>query len=162
MRRALRVDRAALCQALAEPDWFGQRLDGPPDRPEIRRLQADLALGLGSDGRVLTFRKAALVDVGPVHAQRDGCTVEIGWQAASFAPLFPVFVGTLSIRGNTLRLAGTYAPPGGSIGLLIDRAFLHHFAFRTAAWFLDGLNARAEWIVAQSADGETASASRPG
>jgi hypothetical protein len=38
-----------------------------------------------------------------------------------------------------LRLVGKYAPPGGGVGLLVDRAILHHFARRTAGWLLDRL-----------------------
>ncbi len=73
--------------------------------------------------------------------------VEIGWRAASFAPLFPVLAGRIVADGSGLQLHGVYAPPGGGIGLLIDQALLHYFARRTATWFLDRL---VEEVVASS------------
>lgn len=145
--RALRADPVSLCQALQDPHWLGRLIDAPPHRPDLRRVETDLAFTLQSDGRGLTFRKAALVDIGPVSAKAGGCAVEIGWRAASFAPLFPVFAGRIVADGSGLHLHGVYAPPGGGIGLLIDQAFLHYFARRTATWFLDRL---AEAVVASS------------
>ncbi len=88
---------------------------------------------------MLTFRKAALVDIGLVSLDGQGFACDIGWQAASFAPLFPVFAGRLVVQPTRLHLQGVYAPPSGDVGLLIDRMFLHYFTQRTADWFLDGL-----------------------
>lgn len=137
--RVLHADARVICATLASPDWLGRMVDAPANRPYLRRIETDLAFTLQSDGRLLTFRKAALVDIGPVSATDGGCGVEIGWQAASFAPLFPVFAGRIIADGSRLDLHGVYAPPGGGIGLLIDHAFLHYFARRTANWFLDRL-----------------------
>jgi len=137
--RPLDADPAVTCAMLASPEWLGRMVDAPANRPYLRRIETDLAFTLQSDGRLLTFRKAALVDIGPVSATDGGCGVEIGWQAASLAPLFPVFAGRIVADGSRLDLHGIYAPPGGGIGLLIDHAFVHYFAHRTANWFLDRL-----------------------
>ena len=137
--RAVAGGPASMRMALAELGWLGRAVESPPDRPDLRRVETDLAFTLQSDGRALTFRKAALVDLGSASVTADGCTVEIGWRAASFAPLFPVFAGRLVADGRGLHLHGVYAPPGGGIGLLIDQAFLHYFARRTADFFLDRL-----------------------
>jgi hypothetical protein len=136
--RSLRVDPDTVRSALEHPSWLGRLVAAPPDRPD-RRVETDLSFTLGADGRTLTFSKAALVDIGPLRDTADGPTAEIGWQAASFAPLFPVFAGRLIVDGGRIRLVGEYAPPGGGMGLLVDRAILHHFAQRTAGWLLDRL-----------------------
>jgi len=142
--RTIDVDPAAVCGALGDLDWLGVTLAGQPERSDARRVQTDLAFALGADGRIVTFRKAAVVEVGSVQGDADGCVVDIAWRAASFAPLFPVFAGRLSIRTRSLHLAGSYAPPGGGVGLLVDRTVLHYVAQRTASWLLDRLAAELE------------------
>ena len=63
--------------------------------------------------------------------------VPIAWRSATMAPLFPVFAGALEVLPDELVLDGWYAPPGGSAGLVVDRAFLNLAARGTARWFLD-------------------------
>ncbi len=85
----------------------------------------------------MTFKKAAFVDVGPVRPLSDGSReVEISWRSSSLAPLFPVFAGHLALTPAEIRLEGYYAPPGGEVGLVLDRAFLNIAARGTARWFL--------------------------
>ncbi|MGH2474799.1 MAG: hypothetical protein ACRDIL_06000 [Candidatus Limnocylindrales bacterium] len=131
------VDR--LCSALEDPGWLGAIGDPPPDHPELRRIVTDLAFDLTEARRTVTFRKAAFVDIGPVRPNGVGCVAEISWRASSFAPLFPVFAGTIEATNGLIVLDGVYAPPGGGVGLLVDRGFLRVFARRTANWFLDRL-----------------------
>jgi hypothetical protein len=128
-----------LCVALADPAWLGTIGDPPPDHPELRRIETDLAFELTEARRTVTFRKAAFVDIGPVRQTDAGCVAEIAWRASSFAPLFPVFAGTIKATKGVIVLDGVYAPPGGGVGLLVDRGFLNVFARRTANWFLDRL-----------------------
>jgi len=137
--RAFHADARRLCEAISKPDWLGRIVESPPDRPDLVRVETDLALTLRSDSSPLVFRKAALVDLGVRSMTEDGCISEIAWRAASFSPLFPVFAGHLVIGHTRLHLSGVYAPPGGQLGLLIDRAMIHRFAERTARWFLDRL-----------------------
>ncbi len=137
--RLLRADPAGLCRALSEPGWLGRILDDPGPKPGRRRVETDLTFALSDDPRTLTFRKAALVELEAV-AEPDGtCSGIVEWRAATLAPLFPLFAGTVRVHEGGLVLEGGYAPPGGGVGLLVDRAILHHFAERTAIWFLDRL-----------------------
>jgi hypothetical protein len=132
-----RATTDAVCAALADPAWLGRTIAAPPEHPEHRRVETDLAFALPAEARTLTFRKAAFVDIGPVRRDGRTCSAEIGWRASTLAPLFPVFGGRVEARDGVLRLDGVYAPPGGGIGLLVDRALLHFVAQRTAIWFLE-------------------------
>jgi hypothetical protein len=136
-----RIDLAAARRALAEPDWLGTPTDPPADAPHLRRYLTDLVLQLSAGSRPLEFRKAALVDLGPVVDRGRTLEVEIGWRSATMAPLFPVFAGLLLVTPAGLVLEGAYAPPFGEAGMLIDKAALHVVARRTARWFLGRVGA---------------------
>ena len=131
--------------ALSDPDrlawairaaraWLGPEVESAPDG--MHRHEADLRLRVSDHPSLVTFRKAAHVDIGPVNPLDQGWEVEIGWQASSLAPLFPVFSGMIVARGDELTLSGWYAPPGGSVGRAADRALLHIAAEGTARWLL--------------------------
>jgi len=136
-----RIDLAAARRVLAEPHWLGTSADPPAEAPHLRRYLTDLVLQLSAGGRSLEFRKAALVDLGPVVDHGRSLEVEIGWRSATMAPLFPVFAGLLLVTPAGLVLEGAYAPPLGEAGLLIDKAALHGVARRTAGWFLTRVGA---------------------
>jgi hypothetical protein len=142
VERPLAIDLAALCRLLTHPIWLGVPSGSPPDRPDLQRVETDLAFPLHGQASRLTFRKAAYVDLG-VEKMAVGCSGEIAWRAVSLAPLFPVFSGRLEVTPTGVRLSGFYAPPGGGVGLLVDRVFLHFVARRTAEWFLDRLTVAA-------------------
>jgi hypothetical protein len=109
--------------------------------PGYRRYAVDLRLRLGGDAAgVTTFRKAAYVDIGPVRAVQGGYVADISWRAATAAPLFPVFSGELHVGPDALTVSGLYAPPGGAVGVLADRALLHVAANGTARWLLRELD----------------------
>lgn len=137
--RLLRTDPSGLCRALADPSWLGRILDDPEHPTARRRVETDLTFALSDDPGILTFRKAALVDIEVIPDPDGTCSGVVEWRASTFAPLFPVFAGTVRVHDGGLVLEGGYAPPGGGVGLLVDRAILHHFAERTATWFLDRL-----------------------
>ena len=84
----------------------------------------------------MVLRKAALVDLGPSRHDADGISMDVSWRSATLAPLFPVFVGRLEVRATQLVLEGFYAPPGGEVGFILDRALLNIAARGTARWFL--------------------------
>jgi hypothetical protein len=109
----------------------------------MRRFATDLRLGPDDRGLLAAIRKGAYVDLGSPQPMEDGIRVEISWRSASLAPLFPVFSGWLTIRRGELVLDGYYAPPGGAIGLMADRALLHLAAQRTASALLEQLRAAA-------------------
>ena len=124
---------------LLEADWLGARVAVPAGsaRPGIRRYLMDLGLPVRDRSPRLMFKKAAYVDLGEAVETEDGCEVEIGWQSSSLAPLFPVFAGRLRMTATEITLEGFYAPPGGEVGAVLDRAFLNIAARGTARWLLD-------------------------
>lgn len=142
VHRAGAVDVKRICPLLSSPGWLGQAVDVAGLPPDTTRYLTDLVLPLPPDGRLLSLRKAAFVDLGPVVTRSDGgCDLEIAWRSASLAPLFPVFAGHLSARSSGLTIEGHYAPPGGFVGRTADRMLLHTAARGTARWFLGHLAA---------------------
>jgi len=131
------VDVAAALPLLTQRagSWLGTPVDSP--EPERRRFLTDLRLPIRDHSPLVTFKKAAFVDLGRVLETPTGCEIEIGWRSSSLAPLFPVFAGKLLVTSTELRLEGYYAPPGGEFGLALDRAFLGIAARGTARWFLE-------------------------
>jgi hypothetical protein len=140
VHRAGALDVNRLCTLLADGGWLGQVVDVEGLPPGTTRYLTDLVLPLPPDGRLLSLRKAAFVDVGPIEsAAEGGCDAQLAWRSASLAPLFPVFAGRLSARGSGLTIEGHYAPPGGILGRAADRMLLHTAARGTARWFLSNL-----------------------
>jgi len=108
------------------------------DASTLRRYAVDLRLRVGGEAAgFTTFRKGAYVDLGRPRRAAGGWELDIGWQASTAAPLFPVFSGRLLISRTELRLDGLYAPPGGAVGRIADRLLLHVAANGTARWLLD-------------------------
>jgi hypothetical protein len=137
-RRAL-SEPARLAWAIrAARAWLGPEVEPAPSG--MHRHQADLRLRVSDHPSLVTFRKAAYVDFGPVQPLDDGWQVEVGWRASTLAPLFPVFSGMIVARGGELTVSGWYAPPGGSVGRVADRALLHIAAEGTARWLLGQLD----------------------
>ena len=137
-RRAL-SDPARLVWTIRTPQaWLGPESHPAPDG--MRRHQADLRLRVSDQPSLVTFSKAAYVDLGPVIWMSNGWEVDVSWRASTLAPLFPVFSGTIVARADELTIEGWYAPPGGAVGRLADRALLHLTAEGTARWLLGELD----------------------
>lgn len=133
------VARVAAVLGAERDRWLGEVVT--PDEeitiPEgMTRYLLDLQLQVGERAPVLTFHKAAYVDVGSLVTDARGVSVEISWRAATMAPLFPVFSGRLAWKDGALHLRGVYAPPGGGVGLIADRLLLNVAARGTARWLL--------------------------
>jgi hypothetical protein len=146
LSRPASIDLDAARRRLDAADWLGFEVaydDPPMTEPAVpsasgtRRFETDLGLPLRPGSQRTVFRKAALVDLGSAAPIKRGLRVPIAWRSATMAPLFPVFAGWLEIMPDQLVLDGWYAPPGGSAGLVVDRAFLNLAARGTARWFLD-------------------------
>jgi hypothetical protein len=138
--RAGSQDIGRLRSLLAQDGWLGQVVDLDGLAPGMTRYLTDLVLPLPPDGRLLSLRKAAFVDLGtPVAIGPEAIDLEIAWRSASLAPLFPVFAGHLEARSTGLTIEGRYAPPGGIVGRAADRILLHTAARGTARWFLGRL-----------------------
>jgi hypothetical protein len=132
---AASVDLERVVDAFGSPmaAWLGERApDGPPG---IRRFSCDLELHVSPEQRAL-FRKAAIVGLGEPRHDGEIWIVPIEWFAATLTPLFPIFVGELRLRTDRLELHGSYVPPGGAIGYVLDRALLGIAARGTGRWFL--------------------------
>ena len=140
----LRSDPADVARLLqADRPWAALEAT-PSSPPGMRRFALDLKLRLGGDGSALTtFDKAAYLDLGRVEATAAGWLTDIGWQAATLAPLFPVFAGRLSIESRAMRIEGLYSPPGGIVGRVADRILLHIGASGTARWLLSEIDTAA-------------------
>jgi len=138
VRRTAGVDPDRMALAIgAARNWLGPEVKPAPRG--MHRHQADLRLRVSERPSLVTFGKAAYVDLGPIKLLDGGWEVEIGWQASTMAPLFPVFSGTIVALVDDLKLSGWYAPPGGMVGRLADHALLHIAAAGTARWLLDEL-----------------------
>ena len=142
------VEHAARLCGPEAAAWLGPPVGQSPTG--MQRFATDLRLGPHEGGLLATFHKAAYVDLGPGQRDGDGLRFEISWRSATLAPLFPVFSGWLTVRPGELVLDGHYAPPGGAIGLLADRALLHLAARRTARSLLIQLREAAGASPAQS------------
>jgi hypothetical protein len=119
--------------------WLGTEV--APATPGTRRFLTDLTLPVRGGKHEILFRKAAFVDIGEFTSSPRGCEVEVGWRSSSMAPLFPVFAGRLVMTQSEVILDGFYAPPGGQVGAVLDRAFLNIAARGTARWFIERVGA---------------------
>ena len=128
------LDLARGRAAFADLDWLGEPV-GPTPGAGWRRIASDLELPV-RDGSGPAVRKAAHIDVGSIRESDGRLDVLIAWRSASLTPLFPVFAGHLEITRSGLTLVGDYAPPLGTVGLLLDQGLLHFVAVRTAQSFL--------------------------
>ncbi len=130
-----RVDLARVPAAFGDEAtaWLGE-LAGI-DAAGLQRYRCDLRLRVSPEGRAL-FRKSAIVSLGVPRRSPEGWLVAIEWRAATLAPLFPVFVGHLTIGPERIAIDGYYAPPFGVVGYVLDRAIMSIVARGTARWFL--------------------------
>jgi hypothetical protein len=111
VRRRAESEPARLAWAIhAARAWLGPEVEGAPDG--THRHHADLRLRVSDRPSLVTFGKAAYVDLGPVEPLDDGWQVEVSWRAATLAPLFPVFSGTI-VALRLVRAAGWRGRPGG-------------------------------------------------
>jgi hypothetical protein len=68
--------------------------------------------------------------------------VPVSWKATGVEALFPVLEADLIIEAvgdgmTSITLRGSYKPPLGPVGRLLDRALLHHLAEACVKSFLD-------------------------
>jgi hypothetical protein len=130
------LDRARESLEAPEQAWLGVPAIDAPGGAAVRAFQADLRLPVQVDGHEVAFQKAAIVELGPIDRVDGMLVVGISWRSATMAPLFPVLAGRLTITTERVTLDGWYAPPGGRVGLALDRVLLGVAARRTARWFL--------------------------
>ncbi len=130
---SIALERVPEVLGLATAPWLGEPVESSV--PGYRQFACDLELRVSPEGRS-TFRKSAIVGIGEPRNEGSSWVVPVQWQAGTLSPLFPVFAGSLEIAETGIRLTGHYAPPGGKVGYMLDRAVLHIAARRTAGWFV--------------------------
>jgi hypothetical protein len=119
-------ERAAAVLGIERRTWLAEPADNRSDQAWPARFLLDLELRVSDAAPRVSFRKAALVEVGPLDVTNRGpLVIEIAWRAAGLTPLFPVFAGRLSWHAGELKLEGVYAPPGGAVGDVADRLLLN-------------------------------------
>jgi hypothetical protein len=98
--------------------------------------------------------KAIGIDVGEPVYRAGTVIVPISWKATGVGALFPVMNADLVLEpmGENLVqvvLRGSYQPPLGGVGRLLDRALLHRLAQASAKSFLDQLCAAIEATIGE-------------
>ncbi|MDA8312192.1 MAG: hypothetical protein M0Z46_16620 [Actinomycetota bacterium] len=83
--------------------------------------------------------------------------VHLSWRSSYSAELFPVMEADLGLRpvsenSTELVLSGEYRPPGGIVGLLVDRLVGGRVAVSTAEAFVEDLAAAIEQDLARPKD----------
>lgn len=73
-------------------------------------------------------------------------TLPISWKATGPDVLFPVLEGDLIVEAvgadlTQITLRGSYKPPLGPVGKILDRALLHHLAEACVKNFMDRIKA---------------------
>jgi len=123
------------------------------DFDEIVREPLDelrVMVGGGTIGRPVT------AEIGPVHVgghcvgiERGTLEIPVHWRAVRHAVLFPTMRGRLVVRDTghdtiVVRLVGTYRPPFGPLGWIIDRLFGRRAATASLERYLQTVAARLE------------------
>ena len=139
VRADVSPERAADVLGPGRVAWLGEQVEAKAAEGSqgTARYLVDLELRVSDSAPRVAFRKAALVDVGPLARTDAVCELEISWRAASLTPLFPVFAGRLTWAEGELLLDGHYAPPGGGIGAVADRLLLNVAARGTGRRLLE-------------------------
>ncbi len=110
---------------------------------------ADLAYRQGEQlrsrvGPTGTLAKSVALTVGSAEIQRRGLVYPVNWSAVGGGALFPELRADLILSQNgldetTLTLEGTYDPPLGAVGRMLDRAILGRLADATVRNWVDRL-----------------------
>jgi hypothetical protein len=91
-----------------------------------------------------SIAKSVSLEVGRPEVQRRGVTYPIRWTANGAGALFPdlkaeLVLSQLGPDHTTVAMDGTYDPPMGSVGRLIDRALMGRVAEATVRNWVDRL-----------------------
>jgi hypothetical protein len=117
--------------------WLGELIE--EDEQGAPHYLVDLELRVTEHAPRVAFRKAARLEVGAAEEDPANHAVRlpISWRAASLAPLFPVFAGAVTWHDDELWLEGYYEPPGGNVGVVMDRLLLNVAAQATGRRLLE-------------------------
>ncbi len=121
----------------------------------IERLRHDMARWAGSayrDGEALAGRlgggsglaSMVLFSLGEPRPTKTGSVYPLSWRATGASRLFPRLTGELELADMgpmiLITLRGTYDPPLGPLGRLVDRALLGRVADATVKAWVDQLS----------------------
>lgn len=130
-----------------DPDDLVRRLSGDPEAwlptPACRRGTASWLVDLAAG----PVHRRVVCGVGAVWQLGDGFWRTVTWNpgAQRDEPIavqhaMPTFHGELGLtiadQAATLVLSGSYRPPAGAFGTLVDAAVLRKAAESTTAWFI--------------------------
>ena len=97
--------------------------------------------------------KGIEIEVGRSERRAGSVIIPIKWKATGVGPIFPVMNADIVLQpiGHTdvqVAIRGSYDPPLGGFGRLLDRAVMHRLAEASAKSFVDQLcNAVTETIA---------------
>jgi len=97
---------------------------------------------IGSLGPVPGLSRLAEVRLRDLAGSDDRAALALRWEAIGpGSGLFPVLDANLTLtvageRASSLTLTGTYRPPAGAMGAILDRTILHQVAAATIRDFL--------------------------
>jgi len=97
---------------------------------------------MGPRGERSPMAKTVRLDIGAPVQSTDARRIPLTWEATGTPGLFPTMRAELVISrvGDDLtqvKIQGHYDPPLGTVGRLIDRAFLHRIAEASTKEFVD-------------------------
>lgn len=109
-----------------------------PSLVEDRSGRLTCTIGVSFGGHL---QRQALLEIGHMESGEGWAVVPVSWRAADADVLFPTFAGELQATGLPqgrceLALVGSYRPPMGAVGELVDRLVLHRVASLALATFL--------------------------
>ena len=112
--------------------WIPSLIEDPSGR-----LLCTISVNFGGH-----LRRQAQLGIGAVESGEGWAIVPVSWRAADADVLFPVFAGELQAavlpEGRCeLDLVGSYQPPLGPVGELVDRLVLHRVAGQALSRFLE-------------------------
>ena len=101
-------------------------------------------IGIGGDPPLLA--KTVRLEAGVPLRGDQQTAVPLTWEATGTPDLFPrmeadLVIAALGPELTQLSLRGTYRPPLGHIGHVLDRALLHRIAEASVKTFVDGIAA---------------------
>jgi hypothetical protein len=125
-------------------------------------LQEASAVPHGEDDEILaalharvagvTFSRDVVIEVDPPqHVEALRTVLPLRWRAASAEALFPTVDAQLEVLALSmypprvqLTLTGSYDPPFGGAGDIVDRVLVHRLAANVVECFLEAVAARLE------------------
>lgn len=120
-------------------------LDGVTEAADIAYREGEsLLMKAGPDSRQIA--KKVRLTVGTPLLLGQETVIPLDWEATGATGLFPRLAAELRLaavspRLSKLSLQGTYQPPLGTVGRMLDRALLHRVAEATIKHFVDRIGA---------------------